>query len=304
MSETETLELFYQRKLDQVPEGLRKDLGHFNVFRLEDCYLPDAQPVVYSRRDFYKIALMRGRHAYHYADKSIEVDGSTLLFFNPQVPYTFEPLTENPSGYFCIFKEAFFSEHMRGSLRSLPMYAPGGKPAYMLDAVGDAAVSAIFQKMLTEMGGDYTFKFDLIRNYLMEMHHSALKLQPSETLYQHADGNARIAALFAELLERQFPIETPAQQLSLRSARDYAEKLHVHTNHLNRAVKTVTGKTTTEQIAERLTAEAMALLKHTDWNIAEISYCLGFEEPAHFSNFFRKHAQVTPVAWRGGVSMG
>jgi AraC-like DNA-binding protein len=303
MSETETLELFYQRKFDQVPEGLQKDLGHFNVFRLEDCNLPGARPVVYSRRDFYKIALMRGRHAYHYADKSIVVEGSTLLFFNPQVPYTFEPLTENPTGYFCIFKEAFFSEHLRGSLRSLPMYAPGGKPAYILEGDGDGAVSTIFQKMMAEMTGSYTFKFDLIRNYLMELHHSALKLQPSETLYQHTDANARIAALFTELLERQFPIETPGQQFTLRSARDYAEKLHVHTNHLNRAIKTVTGKTTSEHIAERLTAEAKALLKHTDWNIGEISYSLGFEEPAHFSNFFRKHAQVNPAAWRGSVGV-
>lgn len=299
MSQTESIEEFYLHKFASVPEGLKKDLGHFNVFRLEDCYRPDAKPVVYSRRDYYKIALMRGRHAYHYADKSIEVDGSTLLFFNPQVPYTFEALSDNPSGYFCIFKEAFFSEHMRGSLRSLPMYAPGGKPAYILNEKGDVAVSDIFQKMLAEMGGDYTFKFDLIRNYLMEMHHYALKLQPSETLYQHPDANARIAALFAELLERQFPIETPGQQFTLRSARDFAEKLHVHTNHLNRAIKTVTGKTTSTQIAERLTAEAKALLKHTDWAISEISYSLGFEEPAHFSNFFRKHAQVTPAAWRG-----
>ena len=111
-SETETLELFYKRKFDFVPDGLQKDLGHFNVFRLEDCYSPTAQPVVYTRRDFYKIALMRGRHAYHYADKSIEVNGSTLLFFNPRVPYTFEKLTEEATGYFCIFKEAFFSEHI------------------------------------------------------------------------------------------------------------------------------------------------------------------------------------------------
>ncbi len=298
MAETETLELFYKRKFDFVPDGLQKDLGHFNVFALDECNHPGKAPVAYSRRDFYKIALMRGRHAYHYADKSIEVNGSTLLFFNPQVPYTFEPLTKEATGYFCIFKEAFFSEHIRGSLKALPMYIPGAKPAYILTKKGDKSISAIFEKMLEEMKGDYAFKFDLIRNFILEMVHSALKLQPSETLYQHADANARIAGLFAELLERQFPIETPAQQLTLRSARDYAEKLNVHTNHLNRAIKTITGKTTSEHIAERLTAEAKALLKHTDWNIAEIGYSLGFEEPAHFSNFFRKNAFLTPAAWR------
>jgi AraC family transcriptional regulator, transcriptional activator of pobA len=294
MSTTETLEAFYRQKFNFVPEGLQKDLGHFNCFTLEDC----RSPVSYSRRDFYKISLMRGRHIYHYADKSIEVNGSTLLFFNPQVPYTFQALTENPTGHFCIFKEGFFSEHLRGNLRDLPMYALGGKPAFILDETADREMSGIFKKMQAEMKSDYPFKFDLIRNYLMEIIHGALKLQPSDTLYQHPDANARIASLFAELLERQFPIENPSQQFNMRSARDYAEQLYVHTNHLNRAIRKVTGKTTSQHIAERLVIEAKALLRHTDWNIAEISYCLGFEEPSHFTNFFKKNANLTPLAWR------
>ena len=294
MSETETLESFYKQKFNFVPEGLQKDLGHFNCFTLEDCLTP----VSYSRRDFYKISLIRGRYLYHYADKSIEVNGSTLLFFNPQVPYTFERLSEETTGYFCIFKEGFFSEHLRGNLRDLPMYTPGGKPAFVLDENADREMSTIFKKMQAEMKGDYAFKFDLIRNYLMEMIHGALKLRPSDTLYQHPDANARIAALFAELLERQFPIENTSQQFNMRSASDYAEQLHVHTNHLNRAIRTVTGKTTSQHIAERLTVEAKALLRHTDWNIAQISYSLGFEEPSHFSNFFKKNASLTPLAWR------
>jgi AraC-like DNA-binding protein len=72
----------------------------------------------------------------------------------------------------------------------------------------------------------------------------------------------------------------------------------VHINHLNRAVKETTGKTTSALIATRLVSEAKALLKHTNWSITEIGYSLGFEEPAHFNNFFRKHAEVSPSAFR------
>jgi len=132
----------------------------------------------------------------------------------------------------------------------------------------------------------------------MEMVHYALKMQPSETLYQHTDANARITAVFTELLERQFPIDSPARQFTMRSAKDFAAELHVHTNHLNRAIRLTTGKTTTSLITERLTSEAMALLKHTDWNIAEISYSLGFEEPSHFNHFFKKQTNDTPSAYR------
>ena len=298
MEATETLEDFYKKKFDLNYEGVNNDLGHFNVFKMEECYLPGRPPIQYSRRDFYKITLMRGRHLYHYGDKTLEVNGSTLIFFNPQVPYTFERISEDEGGYFCIFKDAFFAEHIRGSLKDLPMYSAQGKPAYELSPQQDEAFELIFKKMLDELDSNYVFKYDLIRNYILEMIHGALKLQPSETLYKHADANARITAVFTELLERQFPIESRDQQFSMRSAKDFAEKLNVHINHLNRAVKTATGKTTTSHIAARITTEAIALLKHTNWNVSEISYSLGFEEASHFNNFFKKQTSLTPRAYR------
>ena len=53
-----------------------------------------------------------------------------------------------------------------------------------------------------------------------------------------------------------------------------------------------------ELIAERLTQEAIALLKHTTWNVSEIAYSLGFEEPTHFNNFFKKRTRQTPTTYR------
>ncbi|WP_440133159.1 AraC family transcriptional regulator [Chitinophaga sancti] len=298
MANRESLEDFYQHKFNWLPDNLKQDIGHFNVFRIEDTLAPGATPIHYTRRDFYKISLIRGRTVYHYADKSIEADGTALMFFNPNVPYTYESLKDDRSGYFCIFKESFFTESLRTNINELPMFATGSKPAYMLNKTQDKYVSAIFKKMLEEINSDYKFKYDLLRNYVTEMIHYALKMQPSEMLYQHTDANARITAIFTELLERQFPIETPHQRFTMRSARDFADKLAVHVNHLNRAIRETTGKTTTDHIAERLLGEAKALLKHTNWNISEISYSLGFEEPAHFNNFFKRRTSSTPSSYR------
>jgi AraC family transcriptional activator of pobA len=294
MGKTETLEDFYRHKMKVMPDNP----GHANVFRLEDRYGPRQVETQYCRRDFYKIALMRGHHRYHYADKSLETNGTTLLFFNPNVPYTYEQLSDDDSGYFCIFKEAFITERLRGGITDLPMFTSGSKPSYVLNVAQDTEATRIFEKMLEERSSDYEYKYDLIRNYMMELIHFALKMQPDETLYQQTDANSRITAVFTELLERQFPIESPLQRFSLRSARDFAEKLAVHVNHLNRAIRLTTGKTTTEHIFERLAGEAKALLKHTDWNISEISYCLGFEEPGNFTHFFKKQTSFTPSSFR------
>ena len=280
-----------------MPGNLQREIGHFNVFRLEDC-VGEGKHVQYSRRDFYKISLVRGSWLYHYADKSLKVTGPTLIFFNPTVPYTFELLSDDPTGFFCIFKEGFFTQHLRNGMKQFPMFLPGNNPAYSLNKSQDKLVSVIFSKMLQEIGSDYVFKYDLIRNYVMEMIHYAMKIQPTATLYQHTDANARITSVFTELLERQFPIESSTQRFQLKSARDFADQLNIHVNHLNRAIRTVTGKTTTDLIAERLTTEAKALLVQTDWNISEIGYSLGFESAAHFNHFFRKQTSLTPSTFR------
>ena len=295
---TETLEEFYRHKFDHLPLMMQDDIGHFNVFRLEDCMGPNSKPVQYSRRDFYKISLTRGELIYHYADKSIAVSGPTLMFFNPKVPYTWESVSDDNTGFFCIFSKAFFNEKIRGGIDELPMYIPGGRPAYPLNLDQHEEVNLIFNKMINEIGSSYAYKYDQLRNYIAELIHLALKSKPNENLYQHPDAKSRITAVFTELLERQFPIENVEQRIGMRSAGDYADQLAVHVNHLNRAIKETTGRTTTDLIAERIVTEAKSLLRYTRWNIAEIGYALGFEESAHFNNFFKKQTQQTPTAFR------
>lgn len=151
MAATETIEDFYKAKFNWLPDNLSQQIGHFNVFSLEDCYQPNAKPVVYARRDFYKISLIRGKNVVHYADKSIELDGTALIFFNPNVPYTFERIDDDNTGAFCIFKESFFTEALRSSIHDLPMFMPGGKPTYILNPEQDTYVSQVFEKMLNEI---------------------------------------------------------------------------------------------------------------------------------------------------------
>ncbi len=84
----------------------------------------------------------------------------------------------------------------------------------------------------------------------------------------------------------------------MRIASDFASQLNVHVNHLNRAVKDTAEKTTSQIITERILQEAKILLKHSPWNVSEISYGLGFTETTHFNNFFKKHVQLSPLKFR------
>lgn len=126
-----------------------------------------------------------------------------------------------------------------------------------------------------------------------------MKINPVENVtYYFHNASERIASFFMELLEKQFPIEEMGRYPELRTAQDYARCLSLHVNSLNRHVKEVTGKTTTQLISSRVIQEANNLLKHTDWSISSIAYSLGFEDPAYFSKYFKKQTGVSPYMFR------
>jgi len=296
-----TLEEFYKETAGLIPEGINKEIGHFNVFKVDEIAAQfKKKPFMpYNRRAYYKISIISGRNKAEYADKVIDIEKNALLFATPKIPYHWLPQDDNQFGYFCIFTDQFLIQSKSGViLDELPIFQPGGYPIFQLSDTEAEEINFIFQKMQKELSSDYAYKYDLMRNYVMELIHYGQKLQPATALYPTHTASARVSSLFVELLERQFPIESPRQKLSLRTAKDFANRLSVHVNHLNKVLKENTGKTTTDLISSRIIQEAKILLKQTDWNISEIAYSLGFEELAHFSNFFRKQTSLAPITFR------
>ncbi|GAA4332041.1 response regulator transcription factor [Mucilaginibacter gynuensis] len=296
-----SLDDFYQRNGAPLPDGIHKEIGHFNVFETEKLFDKKTGDRImpYSRRAYYKISWLRGKSKAEYADKVIDISESALLFATPKIPYHWLPADADQTGMFCIFTADFLTPHKAGvTLDDLPIFQPGQLPVFQLGSTEAQEVEYIFRKMLKELGADYKYKYDLLRNMVLELIHYGQKLQPLSALSAGQNAAERISSLFIELLERQFPLEPSQQRLGLRTAKDYADRLAVHVNHLNKVLKEVTGNTTTQLISKRVIQEAKILLKQTHWNIAEISYTLGFDDLAHFSNFFKKQTSFTPVAFR------
>lgn len=284
-----------------LPNGISKEIGHFNVFDVGDIMkrVREKPFMPYNRRAYYKISLISGRNRAEYADKVIDIEKNALLFASPKVPYNWLPQDWDQSGYFCVFTDDFLIQTKSGVvLDDLPIFRAGGYPVFQLSDEDTVEINAIFKKMYRELSADYAYKYDLLRNYVLELIHYGQKLQPAAALYPTHNASARVTALFVELLERQFPITSSNQKLHLRTAKDYADRLAVHVNHLNKVLKENTGKTTTDIISNRVVQEAKILLKQTDWNISEIAYCLGFDEVAHFSNFFKKQTSLAPLKFR------
>ncbi len=274
--------------------------GRVNVYAREQFR---TRTLTFGRRDYYKIALLTGSSRYNYATRGVLIDRPALVFSNPLIPYSWEPVSEEQGGYLCMFTEEFLIINDRAaSLQESPLFRLGSDPVYLVDEAQYADLSYLFGKMLQEMNSGYLYQQEVVRNYLNLVIHAALKLQPQAAYYQHPNAGSRIVSLFQGLLEKQFPIDSPAHGLKLRTPGDFARCLSVHVNHLNRAVRALTGKSTSVHIAERIVSEAKALLQHTSWSTAEIAYGLGFAYPTYFNNFFKKQTGTNPSALRARLS--
>lgn len=277
------------------------DLGHFNVFDIVKFYGTGNKKseMTYNRRLYYKISLIKGKNLVEYADKTVLIEKQGILFATPKIPYRYTPQAKEQKGFFCVFTKEFLSKSKTGLLiDELPIYQPSSDFVYQLNDEQYQNMDAIFKKMDIELSSDYAFKYDLLRNYVMELIHTGQKLKPIESSDSATNAASRISSLFIELLERQFPVENSSQVIQLKTPIDFASTLGIHINHLNKVLKETTGRSTTEIIHGRIAEESKILLKQTQWNVSEIAFALGFDEVAHFSNFFKKHTALSPLKYR------
>jgi AraC family transcriptional activator of pobA len=274
--------------------------GFFAAVRLDDFSAENlAATTIYSRKDFYKISLITGDATYHYRDKAYQIKSgdNVLVFTNRETPYRWEIHNGACSGYSCMFTEDFLPLHTHVRPSDLAVFNDAGYSLIRITQKDRAVFEGLFQKMMSEQASGYKHKYQLLFLYVLECIHTALKLAP-ETENRNQTAVARLTEAFKQLLNDQFPLVNPFQELLLRSPQAFADKLSVHVNYLNRALKEVTGKTTTQLITERIMQEARSLLLHSNWSIAQISDCLGFDEPTHFTKAFKKATGETPSVLR------
>ena len=89
-----------------------------------------------------------------------------------------------------------------------------------------------------------------------------------------------------------------------KTIQEYAKELNISPVHLNRICQNLVQKSALQVVHESLLNEAKKYLLGTSNSIAEISYFLDFNDPSHFSKFFKKMMGLSPRAFRNKRSKG
>jgi AraC family transcriptional regulator, transcriptional activator of pobA len=83
----------------------------------------------------------------------------------------------------------------------------------------------------------------------------------------------------------------------------HADLVHSTEAKLNELSKLHTGKTAQNVIYGLIVSEAKRRLLYEDISIKEIAFELGFNDPFYFSNFFKKHTNLSPKNYKKEVTV-
>jgi AraC-like DNA-binding protein len=264
----------------------------FHVIRLQP--LTRTIDREYHRHDYYEIVFFETGSGEHVIDfQSHKISSCSAHFVLPGQVHKLQR-GKDSNGFALLFSEELLlkSNNNSSSLLNLPFYDLKLGKNLNMSKDDYSEIAELIEKLsreettkgyLSEMVcGTYLTLILLLLNRICRSVHPAASGESST--------RNLILTNFKKLLEENFT-------RGLKPG-DYASRLNVSTGHLNDLVSEAFGKTTGEIIQERVVLESKRLLFHTDLTVNEISYKLGFEDPAYFTRMFKKHLGSTPKDYR------
>ncbi|HEY6899264.1 MAG TPA: helix-turn-helix domain-containing protein [Puia sp.] len=262
-------------------------------------YEGDHAKVPLNRNGFYKIWLIENHCRIHINDNVVTCNDPVLFFANPFASYAYDSLQKRRSGYWCVFTNEFLAANdPSGKIRAMPALGPTYAAVVFPAPAQLAVIKWLFQQLTEAAKAEFAFRNEMMFNYIQLLIFEGMKAEARSLPVQKPDAAVRITRQFLQLLERQFPVQSPDRPVKFCKPADFADRLAIHVNHLNEMVRKVTGETTTRHITVKRITEAKALLRHSDWPIADVSAGLGFEYPNHFHAFFKRNTGHTPLGYR------
>jgi AraC-like DNA-binding protein len=262
---------------------------------IDHCALPE--PGWAHRHTYYLVAYITRGSGTHVIDcHSYALRPATLYFLRPDQVHVWE-YDSLPSGYVLAFSEDF--------LRAQPNRDGLARYAEIFSDLADVAALRLspaqartFRPIIEELVHEYRESAQdhssIMQAYLQVLLARAHRLLPASVDHKPgASGSGPLVRRFTDLVAHS----NGAHQ----TVRDYSDRLGVTPSHLAETVKDVTGRTPGQIIRQAQIVEAKRLLRHTEQNMAQIAYELGFKDTAYFGRFFKREAGITPGEFRRGA---
>jgi len=280
--------------------------AHFDIRSFRDNMATVVHNMPPFRHECYAIALkLSGGGTVvsgHYTDFP---KGSTIFFNSPFQILSWD-IVPNWEGFYIMFSQDFIaqSHFLKDLLGHFPFLKIERDMPFEVGVVDAKTILSIYEAIQTEYHSAKPDRFLIIEsyvllllNYIKRYFHQTVTTADASAEIRKTD--LKLLSRFRTLLETGFYPDHMVERTTKPHATSYyAQKLHIHPNHLNAVVKQLTGQTAKQHIQNHIAGLAKSMLGQTQDSVKEIAYALHFDSPSAFSSFFKKMTATTPNAYR------
>lgn len=236
---------------------------------------------------YYELIFLSRGQGVHWIDtEKLKVEPPIVFALKPGQLHCWE-LTDIPSGYVLMIKEAYFDAPERATVKRL-FQEITTTSKYSLVGV-DQEVLQILENLEVELKNPRRYSDNIIESYLQVVASKVLQNAGVEKDEKKSQVDQTFAR-FNILLRSKIPECTKVKQ--------FASLLNTTPQNLNHICRKITAQSASGLIREEILLEAKRYLIHTDKTILQLSGLLNFKDASHFIKFFKKYNQVTPHKFR------
>lgn len=252
------------------------------------------------RANYYSIIIISSGRGRYFVDRySYETKPSTIYFTNPGHIKGFK-IEELTTGFVITFAESFLKQYVREDIfNEFPFLIAEVAPPQYPNRQIFQEFEDLGNQLIKEYQSNSHYKFKIVGSLMVVM---LLKIKEqfwhTYDPLNESDSGSQIVFIFKRNLEKHFRDLIAGNVNVLYQVQDYAQAQYLHPSYFSTVIKSKTGKSVNGWIAQKVIAEAQAILSRSPVSIQEVASQLGFKEPSHFSRFFKKHAGISPSSFR------
>lgn len=231
---------------------------------------------------FEIIYLTKGKGS-HTIDTKEYVIKPPVVFTVRKEQVHFWDIKSAPEGFVLIIKKVFIEKCLDKDIKRLISELSSQTCLFPKDN----SATDIFKILLKEYDENKTSNRSIIDGLLKAL---LAKLLESATITPFNNSKNTIFQNFIELLNQENKLTNKINH--------YASLLNTTPQNLNAICRKETAQSATELLSGYIINEAKRLLLYTDFTVSEISLKLDFKDNSHFSKYFKRHVENTPIGFR------
>lgn len=239
------------------------------------------------RLDFQLLYIVSGKAHFHFGNEEKMVSAGHMVLYRPKEPQKYEYYGKDQTEVYWVH---FTGGNVTNLLRSYGL--TDDKKVFYCGS--DLEYQQLFRSMIYELQMCRDSYPEMLEMYLRQIF---IRLQRHFKTTFKTD-NARVAeeidkatSFFNEHYSKQINID------------EYAKERHVSTSWFIRNFKACTGFTPMQYILSKRIYNAEVLLQNPQYNIAEISRIVGYDNSLYFSRIFKKAKGMSPSEYRKSINI-